>query len=662
MRFPRNKRRNLRVETLEDRHLLAADTTLNLTVRETFAPGVPVLVEAEVVDAKGNIDSGLWDATVELSIGDGDFNAEPLQLVNGRGSTLVTFGDTLDKIDLLASLGEMEASAELNPIDPADINALSGELAVDTTVAGVVQITNDLVIPEGVTLTLASGTLVLLDGDANSATGRQIEVFGQLLSLGTAESPVTLTASDPNEAWGEIDIRGGTVELNHTMITRAGSSPRGGHTNTGPALRLRDGGSLSLLHSAVSDISGKVMEATSGEARIIDSLLTRAVMGPEIDDTGLDMRDSWIIDMAGRFHHNGKVDDNDGIYLHSQRADQVISLDGVVVASIQDDAIDTLGSDVTIRNTIVRDADDKAVSVFNGEVFIDRSLLVNSAIGVETKGSGSSTPDTRIDRTTIANVDAAVRAHDKGSPDPDVVITYEITNSILHVHPNGTVLETDYDPEDFRVNYSLLLQEWSHPGSGTGNRQAVPNFVDPANNDFRLLEGSEAIDAGHPDQFDDDGTRLDLGFYPFVAAAIRGDFNEDQTVDARDIDILCQGIQANPNDLTLDLDENGAVEHDDFLFLVEDLLASGPGDANLDQAFNSSDLVQVFQRGQYEDGVAGNSGWADGDWNCDGEFSSSDLVVAFQSGRYEAPAPNATIRWGDLAAAVETETKKRELS
>jgi hypothetical protein len=60
-----------------------------------------------------------------------------------------------------------------------------------------------------------------------------------------------------------------------------------------------------------------------------------------------------------------------------------------------------------------------------------------------------------------------------------------------------------------------------------------------------------------------------------------------------------------------------------------------PGDANTDGLFNSTDLVQVFQRGEYEDSVAGNSTWSDGDWNNDNEFDSGDLVAAFQTGKYE---------------------------
>ncbi len=63
-----------------------------------------------------------------------------------------------------------------------------------------------------------------------------------------------------------------------------------------------------------------------------------------------------------------------------------------------------------------------------------------------------------------------------------------------------------------------------------------------------------------------------------------------------------------------------------------------PGDSNLDRVFNSSDLVKVFQYGEYEDGIANNSTWFEGDWNGDGDFDSSDLVLAFQLGHYENPS------------------------
>jgi hypothetical protein len=56
--------------------------------------------------------------------------------------------------------------------------------------------------------------------------------------------------------------------------------------------------------------------------------------------------------------------------------------------------------------------------------------------------------------------------------------------------------------------------------------------------------------------------------------------------------------------------------------------------------FNSGDLVHVFQVGEYEGAIAGNSTWSAGDWTNDNEFDSGDLVAAFQTGNYvEAASP-----------------------
>ena len=51
--------------------------------------------------------------------------------------------------------------------------------------------------------------------------------------------------------------------------------------------------------------------------------------------------------------------------------------------------------------------------------------------------------------------------------------------------------------------------------------------------------------------------------------------------------------------------------------------------------FNTTDFVQVFQEGEYEDATAGNSGWAEGDWNADRDFNSGDFIAAFQDGGFE---------------------------
>ena len=65
-----------------------------------------------------------------------------------------------------------------------------------------------------------------------------------------------------------------------------------------------------------------------------------------------------------------------------------------VLASGDDDAIDTLDSDVTVENCILRDwpnpnEDAKGVSAFHGEVILRRCLVVNCFVGVSAKSSGA---------------------------------------------------------------------------------------------------------------------------------------------------------------------------------------------------------------------------------------------------------------------------------
>jgi hypothetical protein len=126
----------------------------------------------------------------------------------------------------------------------------------------------------------------------------------------------------------------------------------------------------------------------------------------------------------------------------------------------------------------------------------------------------------------------------------------------------------------------------------------------------------------------------------------RGDFNGDFVVDENDIDLLCEQIESGGLDDSFDLNNDGSVNRGDHNELVVNVLETDFGDSNMDGVFDSSDFVQVFARGEYEDGVEGNSGWADGDWNCDAEFDTTDLVVAFSAGgfvRASRPALSDTI-------------------
>ena len=111
-----------------------------------------------------------------------------------------------------------------------------------------------------------------------------------------------------------------------------------------------------------------------------------------------------------------------------------------------------------------------------------------------------------------------------------------------------------------------------------------------------------------------------------------GDINQNGDLDVDDIDLLAAAIRSGQSGP--DLNGDDLLNEDDHTFLIQIIFQTHFGDSNLDGFFDSSDLVSVFQAGEYEDNLAGNSNWADGDWNGDGEFTTRDLVFAFQTAAY----------------------------
>lgn len=125
-------------------------------------------------------------------------------------------------------------------------------------------------------------------------------------------------------------------------------------------------------------------------------------------------------------------------------------------------------------------------------------------------------------------------------------------------------------------------------------------------------------------------------YHGFIGMSrLPGDFDENGRLDAADIDSLTMAVRALSTDSVYDLSLNQTVDLADHTMWVVELKRTWFGDANLDGAFDTADLVDVFQAGEYEDTLMENTGWAEGDWNGDLEFTSGDLVAAFSDGGFE---------------------------
>ncbi len=131
---------------------------------------------------------------------------------------------------------------------------------------------------------------------------------------------------------------------------------------------------------------------------------------------------------------------------------------------------------------------------------------------------------------------------------------------------------------------------------------------------------------------------------------LRGDFDGNGIVDAADINLLFVQLRSPTPDLRYDLTDDGLVNDADRDEMIYGILDSTYGDANLDRVFDSLDFALVFQAGEYEDNIPGNSLWETGDWDGNGEFDSLDFVLSFQTGDYE----QAVARPHSVAFAQET--------
>jgi hypothetical protein len=204
----------------------------------------------------------------------------------------------------------------------------------------------------------------------------------------------------------------------------------------------------------------------------------------------------------------------------------------------------------------------------------------------------------------------------EGSIDPPV-------NRIGRASGNGNV--------HAHVNFTLDTEEGSEPQRGVYGIK------------LSLETSNESIAASDPFFFvynfglDIPTFRAGVQAYEQLLSnpSVPGDFNGDGLLDAADIDLLTLATFSAEPESEFDLNSDGQVNGTDRSIWVEELKSTYFGDSNLDGAFTSGDLVAVFQRGEYEDLIIGNSTWETGDWDGDFEFGSGDFVLAFQAGGYE---------------------------
>ena len=302
-------------------------------------------------------------------------------------------------------------------------------------------------------------------------------------------------------------------------------------------------------------------------------------------------------------------DDLDLLISHESRLDWVENINGTLATRHN---VHSNGGHSLRVEDIDGDGDMDIADVRDGAVWIYKNEDGLGRFGVEDGifqlGPGGMRRPTEVASIEISDVDA--------DGDLDFLIGVNFEDTALFI--------TQYDSQ-------IVLLE-NVDGLGTFESQGPI-----AAKESSLTSDFVAVDLNHDGLEDLISTDWTLhGIYVFENVVTRetADINRDGVVDAADIDRLCLAIQSDESNDEFDLNDDGLVDLLDVDTLVFRELNSTFGDINLDGRFDSSDLVQAFASGHYNDEIELNSNWTNGDWNCDQEFDSSDLVTAFQKGNF----------------------------
>jgi hypothetical protein len=455
---------------------------------------------------------------------------------------------------LAAATGGLSATKGMTSLGAATGTIVSGTLPAGlTTWNGVVRVTGDVTVPTGSTLTIAAGTHVLMAGTAGAGdtTGADLIVNGTLAIDGTAAQPVSLTCADPAARWGQILLSNAQPTVaRFALVSRGAHSPGVGHTSRGPVWRL-NGSALTLDDCAIGDSPGKALYSSGTCALTMRrSLMARLVTGPEVGDgcTVL-VEDSNVQECLPNYREsNAPVpDDEDCFYVHNGSG-RPMDFRRTVLARCGDDLLDCLGGPVNVEDCILRDGWDKGVSLLNNNLTISGTQIIDCDKGIAFKnGSAGATRTCVVTRCTIVSEDHNMELAPWGystppsSPDPDTPDTGFWTqwkpasaggtptqDGVMVLTVNSSILRAteplkidtaagEYTSAPTTVSYSCL-HDTDAPATpawpGTGNLNNDPMFRSLAGDDYRLADGSPAIDTGDPGLTDPDSSRADMGALP----------------------------------------------------------------------------------------------------------------------------------------------------
>ena len=298
------------------------------------------------------------------------------------------FGLSIDQQNFQLNIASLDSSPQ----------TLSGELNADLQIAAgsYIHIPADLSIPEGITLQIDSGSFVTVAPEVN------IYNQGQVILLGSARAPVTITCNDGLAYWGGFigNSTGNRIDASYTIFSRSGHHTGGeyayGHAGR-QALFYSENGELKLDHCYMIDHIGQVFYPVSCTLELTDCLVQRAKTGGQLNQSELIMDRCVFTD----FPDDGfdyQDEDNDALYLDETNA--VIT--NSVFMFARDDGLDSGasgGGEIIVDNSIFESVFHEGAALSSGHSAVklhrfSNCLFSNCGQGLEL---GYSSPNHQVE-------------------------------------------------------------------------------------------------------------------------------------------------------------------------------------------------------------------------------------------------------------------------
>lgn len=299
--------------------------------------------------------------------------------------------------ELSLELGQRSFPLNINNMDSSPLS-LSGVLPADTHIpaGSYVHIPAELSIPEGITLSIGSGSFITVAPEVNIINN------GVLFFAGSAVAPVTVTCSAADKYWGGFIGRsaGNRVEGSHTIFCRSGHNTGGeysyGHAGR-QALFYAENGELKLDHCYMTDHIGQVFYPEGCTLELSNCLVQRAKTGGQINESEL-IIDQCIFTDFPDDSYEYRDEDNDGLYLN--RTNAVIN--NSVFMFAKDDGLDSGasgGGEVQIKGCRFEANFHEGAALSSGSSVtklhrISSSVFTNCGQGLEL---GYSSPNHRVE-------------------------------------------------------------------------------------------------------------------------------------------------------------------------------------------------------------------------------------------------------------------------